>query len=121
MAFEEISEVSDRELHILWTNADKLATENMVFMYSENSLKNGWWDNVTVIIWGATQELFASDAAVRKRVAELRKLGVEFSACLTCSNKMGLTELLNQEGIETVRWGKRITDLMQNGKHLLSI
>lgn len=39
MAFDNVNEVSDRDLHILWTNADKLTAENMVFMYSENSMK----------------------------------------------------------------------------------
>ena len=121
MAFENVEEVGARHLHILWTNADRQTSEKMVFMYSENSMKNGWWDKVTVIVWGATQKLLADDAELLARMHELQALGVVFSACLTCSNKLGLTEFLEGEGIETVRWGKKLTDLLQNGKHLLSI
>ena len=121
MAFENVEEVGARHLHILWTNADRQTSEKMVFMYSENSLKNGWWDKATVIVWGATQKLLADDPELLARMHELQALGVDFSACLTCSNKLGLTELLEGEGVETVRWGKKLTDLLQNGKHLLSI
>jgi len=121
MAFENVEEVKERELHILWTNADRTTAENMVFMYSENSMKNDWWDKITVILWGATQELVVSDAQIRDRLLALRELGVNISACLTCANKMGIREELEKYEIEIVRWGKRITDLMQAGKHLLSI
>ncbi len=121
MAFESINEVSDRELHILWTNADPVAAENMVFMYSRNSILNGWWDRITVIAWGPTQTLILDDPNIRARVRELRELGIHVSACLTCADKMGLTGRLEQDGIEVVRWGKRLTELLQSRKHVLSV
>ena len=46
---------------------------------------------------------------------------VEFSACISCSNILGLTEALNKENIETIRWGQKLTLLMQNGRHVLTI
>jgi hypothetical protein len=42
-------------LHILWTNADPVTAEKMVFMYAANALKFAWWQRVTIIIWGARQ------------------------------------------------------------------
>ena len=42
------------KLYILWTNPDPLTAEKMVFMYAKNSRLQGWWDDVTVILWGAT-------------------------------------------------------------------
>lgn len=47
------------QLYLLWTNADILTSENMVMMYTTNSMLQKWWDNVTVIIWGATAKLVA--------------------------------------------------------------
>ena len=46
-----------RHLHILWTNADPTAGKLMVMMYAKYSMKNGWWDRCTVILWGATVRL----------------------------------------------------------------
>ena len=54
-AFEQIEEVRERHVHILWTNADPDTSEHMVMMYATNGLLRGWWDQITVIIWGATQ------------------------------------------------------------------
>ena len=44
-------------LHVLWTNGDPITAEKMVFMYTINSLKKGWWEKVNLIIWGAPAKL----------------------------------------------------------------
>jgi len=46
-----------KKLYILWTNADPITSEKMVMMYAINSKLNYWWDEVTIIIWGATPNL----------------------------------------------------------------
>ena len=48
-------------LYILWTNADPITADKMVFMYGLNSLKKGCWERVTLIIWGATTKLSAEN------------------------------------------------------------
>ena len=42
MSFNQVSEVTDRHLHILWTNGDPVTAEHMVMMYATNSLLNDW-------------------------------------------------------------------------------
>ena len=120
-AFTDINEVSDRHLHIIWVNADPVASVNMVMMYSKNSMLNKWWDRVTVVPWGPTQTLFLNDETVRASVRSAEEAGVEFSACITCSNNLGITEDLQKQQIETVRWGQKLTMLLQNGKHVITI
>ena len=41
-SFQDINEVTDRHLHIIWTNADPVTSENMVMMYTKNSMLNGF-------------------------------------------------------------------------------
>lgn len=48
-----------KNVHILWTNADLHTSQFMVMMYARNSMLRGWWDHVTVIIWGATAKLIS--------------------------------------------------------------
>lgn len=36
----------------------------MLSMYSINSLMNNWWDEVTVIVWGASAKLVGNDTQV---------------------------------------------------------
>lgn len=121
MTFERIEEVSDRHLHILWTNADPDTSENMVLMYARNAMLNDWWDKVTVIVWGGPQRLVLENEAVRLKMQLARQAGVEFSACISCAINLGLEEKLQACEIETIRWGEKLSLLMQNGKHLLTV
>lgn len=110
-----------KHLYIVWTNADPVTSENMVFMYASNSMKNGWWDDVTVVIWGSPQDLLCEDAAIRVGMEAARGLGVEFSACLTCADKLGRTEQLRAMGLEVVRWGAKLSGLLQSGAHVITV
>ena len=121
MSFSNIEEVNDRHLHILWTNSDPLTAEHMVMMYARNALVNEWWEKVTVIIWGGAQKLATENEAVRLKMDFARQAGVEFTACISCANNLGLTETLRQDGIEVIRWGEKLSLLMQNGRHVLSV
>ena len=108
-------------LHILWTNADPVTAETMVFMYAGNAVKRGWWRRVTVIVWGATATLVAGDGAVRSQIAELREQGVEISACRACADELGVTAELEQLGIEVVYWGEPLTRLLCDRAPLLTV
>ena len=121
MSFTDINEVTDRHLHIVWTNSDSVSAVNMVLMYATNSLLNEWWDKVTVIIWGGSQKLAAEDETVRFEMQNARDVGVEFTACASCANNLGTAQALEADGIEVIRWGQKLSLLLQNGKHVLSI
>lgn len=95
-----------KHLYILWTNADPLTSEHMVLMYSTNALLNGWWDRITIIIWGATQKLALENDAVRLKIEVAREAGVEFSACLSCAVNLGTRSALEDSGIEVIKWGE---------------
>ena len=110
-----------KALHILWTNADPVTAHNMVMMYATNSMLNGWWDEVTVIIWGAAAGYVAEDSKIQERMLIARQAGVKFSACLSCANNLGVAKKLEALVIEVIRWGEKLSLLMQNDGHVLSI
>lgn len=109
------------KVSILWTNADPSAAYHMVFMYAGNSMRNRWWDDVTVIIWGPAQKLTAEDEGIQEHIRELQKLGVKFSACLTCAVELDVREQLERLGIEVIRWGSRLTDMIKAGEHIIYV
>ena len=108
-------------LHILWTNADPVTAEKMVFMYAANALKFAWWQRVTIIIWGATARLTAEDAGLQSQVKELLDGGVEFSACKACADELGVTERLEALGIEVIYWGEPLTRVLREKSPLLTV
>ncbi len=110
-----------RHVHILWTNDNPVTAEKMVFMYGLNSLKHGWWDNVTIIVWGATAALVAQDANIQKRLKELMAGGVAVSACKACAQELGIVDPLLNLGLELKYWGQLLTELLQSGAPMLTI
>lgn len=80
-------------LNILWTTNDKDTFFNMISMYSLNSLKSNWWNNVNIIIWGGLTRLTGEDPEAQK---ELMKNGVSVEACKACADKMKTTYLFKR-------------------------
>ena len=108
-------------LYILWTNDNRVTAEKMVFMYGVNALRKGWWDRVTLIIWGATAQLSAEDAAIQERIREAISEGVHVTACKACADQFGVTETLEGMDIEVKYWGEPLTTLLKNDEKLLTI
>ena len=110
-----------KHLHILWTNPDLSTSEKMMFMYARNSLLHKWWNEVTVIIWGGTAKLAAENDKIQFRIEESQAAGVEFTACISCADQLGVTEKLLELDVDVKPWGKLLTDLIQEGKPLLTV
>lgn len=113
--------MEERKLHILWTNADPLTSHNMVMMYAVNSLTHQWWDEVTVIIWGATADYAAKDPDIQERIRAAMHVGVKFTACIQCAINLGVREKLEEMGVEVKGWGEPLTKLLRDGKHLITV
>lgn len=110
-----------RHLYLLWTNADPVTAEKMVFMYTINALLRGWWENVTIIIWGAPTKLVAEDEKMQKLIQDAIKTGVHVTACKACADQLGVTEILEKLNIEVKYWGIPLTEILKNDEKLLTI
>ena len=110
-----------KHLYVLWTNADPLTAEKMVFMYTVNSLLKNWWEKVTLIVWGATTKLVSEDENIQKLVKKALEAGVHISACKACSDQLGVTENLEKLNIEVKYWGAPLTEILKNEEALLTI
>ena len=108
-------------LYVLWTNDNPIAAEKMVFMYTVNSLIHGWWEKVTLIIWGATAKLVSEDVNMQEKVKEALDAGVHITACKSCADQLGVTETLEKLKIEVKYWGVPLTEILKSEKTLLTI
>lgn len=109
------------ELYILWTNDNIITTEKMVFMYGHNGFKKGWWDKITIIVWGATAVLAAENIEIQNKIKEMIADGVKFIACKSCADKLGVSEKLETLGIEVFYTGETLTGLIKDKKNLLTV
>ena len=110
-----------RHLYILWTSADKITAEKMVFMYAINARKRDWWERVTIIIWGGPAQLVSEDREIQDKIEEAKLEGVHLTACRACADQLGVTEKLEAMGIEVIYWGAPLTELLKNDEKLLTI
>ena len=108
-------------LYVLWTNDNPVTAEKMVFMYTINSLKHGWWEKVTLIIWGASTKLVSEDANIQEKIKEALDTGVHITACKACADQLGVTETLEKLQIEVKYWGPPLTEILKNNEQLLTI
>ena len=112
---------NESHLYIVWTTDNPITAMNMVTTYGGNSMKNDWWDEVTIILWGASQQLVATDAVIQNRVRELMDMGVKFSACKRCADDLQVTGVLEGLGVEVIYWGAPMTKLLKSGAKILTI
>ena len=110
-----------RKLHILWTNADVNTSHHMVMMYATNSMLRSWWEEVTVIIWGATAKYVAEDKDIQERMKLAEQAGVKFSACVSCAVQLGVKDALEGLGVEVIPWGAPLTELLENKRPLITV
>ena len=109
------------KLNILWTNADPITSEHMVMMYAGNAIRNGWWDEVQLIIWGATSKLVAENEQIQEVLKEMEHTGVKLIACKACVAKLGLQDKFEDLGIEVAYMGVPLTEIIKSGEKLITI
>ncbi len=108
-------------LYILWTSESKITAEKMVFMYGINSKRKGWWEKVTIIVWGAPALLVSDDKDIQERVEEALLEGVHITACKACADQLRVTASLEKLGIEVIYWGAPLTKLLKDDEQLITV
>ncbi len=112
---------SESHLYILWTTDNPVTAEKMVLMYGGNSLLKGWWDKVTIIIWGAADQLVATNPVIQARIKELMDMGAHFTTCKRCADTLEVTSEFEKMGIEVKYWGETLTKLLKSGATILTV
>ncbi|MCF7807119.1 MAG: DsrE family protein [Candidatus Marinimicrobia bacterium] len=113
--------MKQEKMNILWMNADSITAEEMLFKYVVNAPRQGWWEDVLVIIWGSSANLVAADPKFQDLVREGIEEGVRFSACKSCADNLGASETLRTLGVEVVYWGERLSNLLKAEEKLITI
>lgn len=111
----------NEKLTILWTNADPVTAELMVFMYAGNAIKRKWWKEVEIIIWGATAKLVGENKQIQKMVIDIAKTGVKVRACRACADELGVVKELVDLGIDVDYMGVPLTDALKGDGKVLSV
>jgi hypothetical protein len=118
---EEMKEENPADhLLIVWTSGDPDVAHKMVFMYAFNAQKNGWWAQVTLLVWGPSAKLSSEDKDIQASLKKMKDQGVELLACKGCADQYGVSAKLEKQGIEVKYTGTYLTDFIKSGKKVIS-
>jgi hypothetical protein len=117
----EINGSMQDKLLVIWTSGDRDVALKMVFMYTRNSKKNDWWDMVRLVVWGPSAKLLSDDEELQGHIKIMQDFGVEIYACVACSDMYGVTEKLEELGIEVIYMGEPLTSYLKYGWKVITI
>lgn len=106
--------MNDSKLGIIWSSADPEVATHMLFMYAHNSKKRGWWQEVRLIVWGPSAKLLVENVELQEKLKEMAVDGVDIWACKACADKYGISEDLENLGINVVFVGEAFTQMLQS-------
>jgi hypothetical protein len=107
-------------LVVLWTSGDPEVAEKVCFMYTHNALKLGWFKTVILIVWGPSANLLANNSRLESQVKSMISDGIKLQACKACSDSYGVSEKLQDIGVEVIYMGVPLTNYLKSGYSILN-
>jgi hypothetical protein len=114
------SETATGKLAVLWTSGDPDVAHRVCFMYAHNAKKQGWFDEVRLVVWGPSQRLLAGDKDLQAVVKAMQEDGVIVEACVACAKTYGLVDTLKGLGLEVKSMGKPLTEFLKSDYEVIT-
>ncbi|MFC2104414.1 DsrE family protein [Bacteroidota bacterium] len=114
-------EVADSEkLVVLWTSGDAEVAKKMVYMYTYNAKKYGWWKDITFIIWGPSSKLLSEDTELQDYLKLMKEEGIVLEACKACADMYNVSDKLTELGVDVKYMGTVLTDYIKGEHHVIT-
>ena len=110
-----------KKLAVLWTSGDPDVFEKMVFMYTYNAKKRGWFDEVAFVIWGPSAKLLAETPKFQENIKQMMEIGIKVEACIACARMYKVDEQLLELGIDVKGMGVPLSDYLRSGWKTLAL
>lgn len=108
------------KLVVVWTSGDPEVAKTIVFPYTLNAKKQGWFDEVTFVIWGPSAPLLAGDTGLREQIDAMREAGVVVEACRRCAEEYGVAGELESVGVDVRYMGAPLSAYLKEGRRVLT-
>jgi hypothetical protein len=111
---QETNKMIPTKLAVVWTSGDRDVAIKMVFMYTFNAKKRGWWKDIQFIIWGPSAKLLSEDKEIQDYLKKMKDEGIELFACKACADSYGVSEKLKELGVDVKYMGVPLTELLKS-------
>ena len=112
LAAEEVQSQEAPKIAIVWTSGERDVALKMVFMYALNAKRREWANEVELIVWGPSAKLLSHDVELQDQVAAMQEVGVVFKACKACSDSYGVSDKLQELGVDVKYMGVELTEFI---------
>ena len=107
------SSLETSKLGVVWTSGDRDVALKMVFMYTLNAKSRSWFDEVRLVVWGPSAKLLSVDEELQQEIARMKDAGIELVACKACADSYGVSDKLEQLGVEVKYMGVPLSDMLK--------
>ena len=108
------------KLFVIWSSGDREVATKMVFMYTLNAKRRGWWNDISLIVWGPSAKLVSQDKELQAKIKEIKDAGVELMACKACSDSYGVSDTLEELGIHVKYMGEPLTQILKGNDKIIT-
>ena len=112
--------MSTRRLAVIWSSGDPMVAHKVCFMYTHNAKRRGWFDEVTLIVWGPSAELLTRDTSLQESIKAMKADGVIVQACKGCTDSYGISDQLIALGVDVKYLGMALTEMLQGDCKVLT-
>jgi len=107
-------------LVVVWTSDDPYVAERVALMYTHAAKTQGWFTDVTLIIWGPSAKLTSENLKIQEKLKAMQKDGVVIEACIACATSYNVVDDLKKLGFDVKGMGKPLTDYLKSGAKVLT-
>ena len=104
------------KLLVVWKSDNDVDINNFIMPFATNSKKQGWFDDVEVLIWGASAHKIKEDSDAQTIVSTLLASGIRLVACKYCADQVGVSELLTELGVTVMYTGVYLSTALQDSE-----
>lgn len=108
------------KVFVILSSQDREVALEVGLVYPFNAAARGWMEDVKIILFGPSEKLAVNDEEVRDRLKEVVSAGIPVLACKWCADRMGVTEALEELGIEVLYVGEVISQHLKEGWAVLT-
>ena len=102
------------KLLIVWSSGEIEVAKKLILLYGSVMLERKYWDEATIMIWGPSAKLLAEDKKLQEQFHVVKDSGVDFNACIVCTDDYGVSDTLRSLGVELIHTGEMLTEALQS-------
>ena len=105
--------MSDK-LAVILASADRKVLE-MGLVYARNVVAQGWMEDMRLFFFGPSEVTIATDPDLQKLVKTIVEEGTVPRACKWCSDKYGVSDMLEELGCVVEYIGSPVSEAIREG------